>query len=80
MDEHKAQFAKIANADVDELLKLNRVLAVTEAAKRRMFFEGHLEQSKNNLANAEIALKRAIAPRLARLEANYPARQLRKKI
>jgi len=62
-DENKAQVAKIANAYVEELLKLNRVLAVTEAAQRRLFFERQLELSKNNLANAEMALKRALNTR-----------------
>jgi len=62
-DENKAQVAKITNAYVDELFKLNRVMALTEAAQRRLFFERQLELSKNNLANAEMALKRALNTR-----------------
>ena len=62
-DTNQAQVAKLANAYVEELLKLTKVLAVTEAAQRRLFFERQLELSKNNLANAEIALKRALDTR-----------------
>jgi tyrosine-protein kinase Etk/Wzc len=62
-DKNKAQVAKLANAYVEELLKLTKVLAVTEAAQRRLFFERQLELSKNNLANAEVALKRALDTR-----------------
>jgi uncharacterized protein involved in exopolysaccharide biosynthesis len=50
----------MANAYVDELLRLTKVLAVTEASQRRMFFETQLERSKKDLANAEVALKKAI--------------------
>jgi len=62
-DKDKVQVAKLANAYVEELLKLTKVLAVTEAAQRRLFFERQLELSKNNLADAEIALKRALDTR-----------------
>lgn len=62
-DKNQAQVAKLANAYVEELLKLTKVLAVTEAAQRRLFFERQLELSKNNLANAEMALKRALDTR-----------------
>lgn len=50
--------APLANAYVDELLKLTKDLAVTEASQRRVFFERQLEATKNNLAAAEAALKR----------------------
>lgn len=52
--------APLANAYVDELLKLTRVLAVTEASQRRVFFERQLETTKNNLAAAEAALKHSL--------------------
>lgn len=52
--------AALANAYVDELLKLTNVLAVTEAGQRRVFFERQLELSKDNLAKAEMTLKRAL--------------------
>jgi len=59
-DEGKQRVAEIANAYTDELLKLTKVLALTEASQRRMFFERQLENSKNNLANAEMTLKKTI--------------------
>lgn len=49
--------AAIANAYVEELRALSKVLAVTEAAQRRQFFEGQLVSAKKELANAEVALK-----------------------
>jgi uncharacterized protein involved in exopolysaccharide biosynthesis len=56
-DKDQKRVAPLANAYVSELLKLTRVVAVTEAGQRRMFYERQLEQAKNNLATAEIALK-----------------------
>jgi len=53
----------IANAYADELLSLTKVIAVTEAAQRRLFFERQLQDSKDNLARAEIALKTALDTR-----------------
>jgi uncharacterized protein involved in exopolysaccharide biosynthesis len=47
----------MANAYVEELRKLTQNLAVTEAGQRRMFFERQLEAAKNNLSDAEQALK-----------------------
>ncbi|PWF48943.1 GumC family protein [Massilia glaciei] len=47
----------LANGYVEQLVQLNKVLAVTEAAKRRLFFEGQLVISKNNLEAAEKQLK-----------------------
>jgi tyrosine-protein kinase Etk/Wzc len=55
--------ADIANAYVDELINLTKALAVTEASKRRLFFEKQLELSKNNLAAAEFSLKNALDTR-----------------
>lgn len=52
--------AKVANGYVDELLRLTKTLAVTEASQRRLFFERQLEQSKDNLAAVEAKLKGAI--------------------
>jgi uncharacterized protein involved in exopolysaccharide biosynthesis len=56
----KKLVAEVANAYVDELLSLTKTLAITEAAKRRLFFEQQLQATKDNLANAEAALKGAI--------------------
>lgn len=52
--------AKLTNAYVDELIRMTKSLAVTEAAQRRLFFEQQLELTKNKLADAEAALKVAL--------------------
>jgi uncharacterized protein involved in exopolysaccharide biosynthesis len=52
--------ARLANAYVDELLKLTNGLALTEASQRRVFFGRQLEMAKNNLATAEASMKRII--------------------
>ena len=59
-DKNKKLVADIANGYVAELKKLTQVLALTEASKQRIFFERQLEITKDNLANAEVALKRSI--------------------
>src|SRR2546426_494278 len=48
-DKDPKRAAEIANAYVDELMKLTKVLAVTEASQRRLFFEQQLAQAKDNL-------------------------------
>jgi len=50
--------AKLANAHIDELRKMTARLALTEAQQRRQFFEKQLLQTKSNLTQAELALKR----------------------
>ncbi len=90
-DSDPANAAKIANTYVDELLRLTRVLAVTEASQRRLFFERQLELAKDNLANAEVTLKgaldsrgvisvdaesKAIVETLARLKAQISAKDI----
>lgn len=90
-DESPKRSAQIANAYVEELLKLTNSLAVTEAAQRRLFFERELETAKNNLAKAEIALKtsmethgvisvdvesRALLETSARLKAQISAKEI----
>jgi tyrosine-protein kinase Etk/Wzc len=54
-DPHRA--AAIADAFVEELRNLTKTLAITEAAQRRLFFEGQLTQAKDNLTKSEIALQ-----------------------
>jgi len=49
--------AEVANAYVEELRNVLGRLAVTEAQQRRLFFEKQLIQAKNNLTEAERALK-----------------------
>jgi uncharacterized protein involved in exopolysaccharide biosynthesis len=89
--EDRELVAPLANAYVEELLRLTRVLAVTEAGQRRIFFEHQLEQAKNNLASAEAALKggldtkgvvsvdsqsRAIVETVSRLRAQISAKEI----
>jgi len=62
-DEDRQRVAKIANAYVTELLNLTRLLAVTEASQRRVFFERELEAAKNNLSKAEVSMKSALDTR-----------------
>jgi len=82
---------QLADGYVAELLELTKVLAVTEAAQRRMFFERQLEAAKDNLAKAEMTLKntldvrgvinvdtesRAILETIARLRAQVSAKEI----
>jgi tyrosine-protein kinase Etk/Wzc len=50
-DPHRA--AEMANGYVEEFKKFSSTLAVTEASRRRLFFEQQLLQAKDNLTNAE---------------------------
>ena len=90
-DKNQLLVARLANAYVTELLQLTRVLAVTEASQRRMFFERQLELSKDKLAAAEVTLKgaldshgvisvdsesRAIVETVARLRAQASAKEI----
>lgn len=49
--------AELANAYVAELIKLTQTMAISEASQRRLFFERQLKETKDQLANAEIALR-----------------------
>ncbi len=55
-DHDPKRAAALANGYVEELHTLMGNLAVTEAGQRRLFFELQLEQEKNKLADAEVAL------------------------
>ena len=58
VDDHDPKrAADMANAYVDKLRELLQTLAVTEAAQRRLFFEKQLQQTKEDLTKAEIALR-----------------------
>jgi uncharacterized protein involved in exopolysaccharide biosynthesis len=59
-DRDSKRAAELANAYVDELMKLTRVLAVTEASQRRLFFERQLLQVKDNLTAAEMAARQGL--------------------
>jgi tyrosine-protein kinase Etk/Wzc len=56
-DNDPAKAAEIANAYVEELTKLTKNLALTDAGKRRLFFEAEAEKAKEDLSAAEHALK-----------------------
>lgn len=49
--------AELANAYVEELIRLTQSFALTEASQRRMFFEKQLEATRDKLADAEVALR-----------------------
>jgi len=59
-DKDPRRAAELANAYVDELFKLTKVLAVTEASQRRLFFERQLEQAKESLAKSEASTRQAL--------------------
>jgi tyrosine-protein kinase Etk/Wzc len=59
-DKDRKRAAGLANAYVQELINLTQVLAVTEAAQRRLFFERQLETAKDKLAAAEWDLKQGL--------------------
>jgi uncharacterized protein involved in exopolysaccharide biosynthesis len=59
-DKDPQRAADLANAYVDELMKLTKVLAVTEASQRRLFFERQLEQAKDSLTAAELAARQGL--------------------
>jgi len=56
-DQSPNRAAELANGYVDQYRDLSQNLAITEASQRRLFFQRELEQAKNNLANAEVALE-----------------------
>jgi len=57
-DENPKLAADLANAYVAELQKLTSTVAVTEAARRRLFFEKQLQKTKNDLLQAEVNLRK----------------------
>ena len=83
--------ADMANTYVEELSKLTRGLAITEASRRRLFFEKKLISAKEELAKAEMAMKKMqqatgviqlegqvkeIIASMAQLQANIAAREV----
>jgi uncharacterized protein involved in exopolysaccharide biosynthesis len=59
-DEDPKFAAELANAYVEELFNLTKVLAVTETSQRRLFFERQLAQAKESLARFETSAKQAL--------------------
>jgi len=57
-DRNPVRAAQLANAYVEHFQGLSQTLAITEASQRRLFFEKQLVQTKNSLADAEVALQR----------------------
>jgi uncharacterized protein involved in exopolysaccharide biosynthesis len=53
----RTEAAEFANAYVDELRNLLARMSVTEAQQRRVFFDKHLREAKDNLIRAEQALQ-----------------------
>lgn len=56
-DEQPERAAAMANRYIEELRILTNRLALTEAKQRRVFFEGHLQQARDRLAQAQLALQ-----------------------
>lgn len=50
--------AELANGYIDEFRKLSASLAITEAARRRLFFDRELQQAKDDLTVAEEAMRK----------------------
>lgn len=89
-DKEPAFAAELANAHVEELGRLLKRLAVTEAQQRRVFFEKQLASAKDNLTKAEQSLKstgvnsdtlktdpKAAIEGLARLKAGITAQEIK---
>lgn len=57
-DEDPARAAQMANAFVEELKKLTKDLAISEASQRRLFFENQLKDMKNALMTAEVEMQK----------------------
>lgn len=58
VDDHDPQRAAgLANGYFEELEKLTKTLNMTEAGKRRLFFEREVRMQNEELANAEVAFK-----------------------
>jgi len=57
-DRDPKRAAELANGYVDEFRKLSATLAITEAARRRLFFQQQLQPAKDNLVAAEEAMRK----------------------
>jgi len=90
-DRDPKRAAAIANAYVEELDQLMQGLAISEASQRRLFFEKQLKSARENLSDAEVALRktqeetgliklddqgRAIIESVARLRAEIAAKEV----
>jgi tyrosine-protein kinase Etk/Wzc len=57
-DESPPRAADMANAYVEQLIKLTQNLAISEASQRRLFFEQQLVRAKDELSKAEVLLRK----------------------
>jgi tyrosine-protein kinase Etk/Wzc len=57
-DREPKRAAELANGYVEEFQKLSASLAITEAARRRLFFEQQLQPAKEQLAAAEESMRK----------------------
>ena len=55
-DHDPKRAADLANGYVEEFRKLSASLAITEAARRRLFFDQQLQEAKDKLTQAEEAM------------------------
>jgi tyrosine-protein kinase Etk/Wzc len=56
-DRDPQRAAELANGYIEEFRKMSASLAITEAARRRLFFEQQLQAAKENLIAAEEAMR-----------------------
>ena len=56
-DESPARSAEMANRYVEELRLITNRLALTEAQQRRLFYEGHLQRTRDRLTQAQVVLQ-----------------------
>jgi uncharacterized protein involved in exopolysaccharide biosynthesis len=56
-DRDPKRAADLANSYVEEFRKLSATLAITEAARRRLFFQQQLDQARDELTKAEEAMR-----------------------
>jgi uncharacterized protein involved in exopolysaccharide biosynthesis len=56
-DRDPQRAAAIANAYVEELERLTETLAISEASRRRIYFEKQVEQTRKSLREADLALR-----------------------
>jgi uncharacterized protein involved in exopolysaccharide biosynthesis len=89
-DKSPQRAAAMANQYVDELRRMTATIAVTEAQQRRVFFEHQLQQTRDKLTAAQLALQasgfsqgalkaepKAAAEGYARLRAEVTAAEVR---
>ncbi|MFZ0418119.1 MAG: Wzz/FepE/Etk N-terminal domain-containing protein [Candidatus Sulfotelmatobacter sp.] len=57
-DGDRQKAADLANGYVEEFRKLSASLAISEAARRRLFFEQQVQQAKDKLTEAEVAMSK----------------------